>query len=282
MKSPALKIAAALVAAALSSVGYAAQNAPKKMVAHRGAGDLTMPEASLPAYSNAVATACDIVKLDLQCTTDGVIVLGHDVTLKRNMGWDVKIKEHSYAELLEKGRFLENGKPGNLRIVRLDEALAAAKGAPEFWLDFKNYNPAMAEKAVSELARAGIDQSRVMVATFSRQALAYFRDKHPSIRRVGHFLFRKGESHDDGMKRILGYCDEYKLFGVNMPIQNRQTSVDDIALLKKKGLWVAVWFVQTKADAEAYCKSQADAFVTDHVSVVRPVCQEMPQDAGKR
>ena len=30
-----------------------------KMVAHRGAGDLTMPEASLPAYSNAVATGCN-------------------------------------------------------------------------------------------------------------------------------------------------------------------------------------------------------------------------------
>ena len=37
-----------------------------KMVAHRGAGDLTMPEASLPAYSNAVAMANDIVKLDVQ------------------------------------------------------------------------------------------------------------------------------------------------------------------------------------------------------------------------
>lgn len=40
------------------------------MVAHRGAGDLEMPEASLAAYSNAVATACDIVKLDLLETKD--------------------------------------------------------------------------------------------------------------------------------------------------------------------------------------------------------------------
>ena len=34
------------------------------MVAHRGAGDLEMPEASLAAYSNAVATACDIVSIE--------------------------------------------------------------------------------------------------------------------------------------------------------------------------------------------------------------------------
>lgn len=53
------------------------------MVAHRGAGDLEMPEASFSAYSNAVATACDIVKLDLLETKDGVVVMGHDKDLRR-------------------------------------------------------------------------------------------------------------------------------------------------------------------------------------------------------
>lgn len=267
IEAAAVASAVALFCAACSVLNWSV--APKKMVAHRGAGDLTMPEASLPAFSNAVETACDIVKLDLQRTKDGVIVLGHDATLKRTMGWDVMPKDLTYAELLEKGRFLEKGRPGELRITRLDDALAAAKGVPEFWLDFKNYKPEMAEEALAALARAGIDQSRVMVATFSRSALAYFRDNHPSIRRVGHFQFREGESHDDGMKRVMEYCDEYKLWGVNMPVSSRQTTVEDIALLKKKGLWVAVWFVQNKATAEAYWNSKADAFVTDHVSAVR-------------
>ncbi|MBQ6137790.1 MAG: hypothetical protein IJI73_10525 [Kiritimatiellae bacterium] len=273
MKPSVLKFAV-LSAAAVLSWGVCA--APKKMVAHRGAGDLTMPEASLPAYSNAVSTACDIVKLDLQYTKDGVIVMGHDQTLKRNMGWDVMIKDHPYAEILERGRFLEKGKPGELRIVRLDEALTAAKPVPEFWLDFKNYSPEMAEKAMAELARAGIDQSRVMIATFSRAALAYFRDKHPSIRRVGHFQFRDGEGHDEGMKRVVQLRDEYRLFGVNMPIAKHQTDIEDIAFLKKSGLWVSLWFVQNKADAAAYAGSGADAFVTDHVSIVRPPCQSRP------
>ena len=48
-----------------------------KMVAHRGAGDLSMPEATTEAYSNAVITAADVVKLDLQCTKDGIVVLGY-------------------------------------------------------------------------------------------------------------------------------------------------------------------------------------------------------------
>jgi len=61
---------------ALALAGVVAAAEPKR-VAHRGAGDLTMPEASLPAYSNAVETACDIVKLDVQRTRDGAIVTDH-------------------------------------------------------------------------------------------------------------------------------------------------------------------------------------------------------------
>ena len=245
--------------------------AAPKMVAHRGAGDLTMPEASLPAYSNALAMACDIVKLDLRRTKDGVIVMGHDPTLKRNMGWDVEISSLEYAEILEKGRFLENGKPGDFRIVRLDEALAIVKAAPELWLDFKNFTPEMAEKVVKEIEKAGIDKSRLMVATFSKKALGYFRDHYPEIRRVGHFNITKERypTNDDMRKAVMLFRDEYGLYGLNMPIAEKKTSLEDIAFLKGKGIWVALWFVQSEKDAAYYLPASPDAFVTDHVSDVR-------------
>ena len=242
-----------------------------KMVAHRGAGDLTMPEASLPAYSNAVETACDIVKLDLRCTKDGVIVLGHDATLKRNMGWDVEISSLDYGEILEKGRFLEHGEPGEFRIVRLDEALAVLKPAPEFWLDFKNYSPVMAEKVLKDVEEAGIDRSRLMVATFSKRALAYFRDHHPDIRRVGHVLFAKNNGDNAEIrKKVLSFRDEYGLCGLNMPVSNGETYLEDVSFLKDSGLWVSLWYVQNSKTATQYLPSMPDAFVTDHVSAVRP------------
>lgn len=249
----------------------AAPASTPKMVAHRGAGDLTMPEASLPAYSNAIATACNIVKLDLRCTKDGVIVMGHDPTLKRNMGWDVEISSLDYAEILEKGRFLENGKPGNYRIVRLDEALAIVKAAPELWLDFKNFSPEMAEKVVKEIEKAGIDKSRLMVATFSKRALAYFRGHYPNIRRVGHFNITKERypTNEEMRKAVMLFRDEYGLYGLNMPIAEKKTSLEDIAFLKGKGVWVSLWFVQSEKDGAYYLPASPDAFVTDHVSAVR-------------
>ena len=243
------------------------------MVAHRGAGSLTMPEASLPAYSNAVAMGCNVVKLDLQRTKDGVVVMGHDITLKRNMGWNVKIAGLDYAEILEKGRFLEGGKPGRWRIVRLDEALAIVKPVPEFWIDFKDskgFSPEFAEQAVSAIKAAGIDLSRVMVATFNRPALKYFQEHHPSVRRVGHFSFAEAKDENREMREhALRFRDDYGLYGLNMPIGKRQTRPEDIAFLKQNGLWISLWFVQDAAAAAYYRPALPDAFVTDHVSLVR-------------
>ena len=241
-----------------------------KMVAHRGAGDLTMPEASSPAYSNAVAMGCNIVKLDLQRTKDGVIVMGHDLTLKRNMGWDVRIADLSYAEIFAKGRFLEGDRPGNERIVRFDQALEIVKPIPEMWIDFKDnkgFSPEFGEDAVSAMRRAGIDPSRVMLATFNTNALAYFRDRHPEFRRIGHFSFRKIKDDNRGiLSKALTFRDRYGLYGLNMPVKDCQTRPQDIAYLKGNGLWISLWFVQDADKARHYRSAGADAFVTDHVS----------------
>ena len=255
-----------------------------KMVAHAGAGDLTMPPASRPAYANAIATKCNIVKLDLQYTKDKQIVMGHDPDLKRVMGWPTNISALTYAEIYDKGRFLEHRKPGNERIVRLPEALEIVKTAPEFWLDFKHFKPEMAEQVLAEIKKAGIDESRLMVATFTKPALAYFRDRHPDIRRVGHisvtaltngtwkttaapkqtFADRRAV-----MDAVLRYRDELNLFGVNMPVISGQTRPEDVAYLKQNGLWVSLWFVQNEEKAQAYRDAAPNAFVTDHVTKAR-------------
>lgn len=255
-----LGIAACLVMTGCVSTWFAGRD--PQMVAHRGAGDLTMPEASLPAYSNAVEQAMDIVKLDLQMTKDGVIVMSHDPTLARLMGWPVALKDVTYAEIRERGRFLLKRKPTDLTIVRLDEALAIVKTLPEFWIDFKHFDPDFAERVLAEFDKAGIAQSRIMVATFSVSALKYFQTNHPEIRRVGHIGAQKGEE-------LYAYCRELGLWGVNMPVLKQQTTSEDIRELKRRGLWVSLWFVQNRKMEELYRDAGMDAYVTDYVSRVR-------------
>lgn len=258
-------IGIALALLGLAGCASSVPRAPVKLVAHRGAADLTMPEASLPAYSNAVEQAADIVKLDLQQTKDGVIVMGHDPGLWRVMRWGVSVSNETYAAILEKGRFVDRwNRPTDLKIVRLDEALAVVREVPEFWIDFKNFDEDFAERVLCEFRRARIDFSRIMVATFSRPALAYFQRRHPEIRRVGHISGRRTAEN------VLKYCEKFGLWGVNLPVQRSETSKDAIRELKRRGIWVSLWFVQNRETAEIYRDAGMDAFVTDHMSLVRP------------
>ena len=69
--------------------------------------------------------------------------------------------------------------------------------------------------------------------------------------------------------RVLSFRDKYGLYGVNMPVAGRRTEPEDIAFLRRNGLWVSLWFVQDAETAAYYRPARPDAFVTDHVSLVR-------------
>lgn len=237
-----------------------------RIIAHRGAGDLTMPEHSRAAYRDAVTQRCDIVKLDLQSTKDGVIVLSHDGSLTREMGWKVDIRKVTYAEIMEKGVYLEKGGVKGEKIVRLDEALQIVKTAPEFWIDFKYFTPEFADRAISEFTKARIDLSRVMCATFTCTALLYLREKHPKIRRIAHMGWKRLE-----LSNYLEMKDYYDLWGINIPAKGDvEQPLENIAELKRRGLWVSLHSMRRREQHEKYRASGCDAYVSDRVSVLRP------------
>ena len=88
---------------------------------------------------------------------------------------------------------------------------------------------------------------------------------------MGHFNIRKDRyaNNDEMRKAVMLFKEEYGLYGLNMPIEQRKTSLEDIAFLKGKGIWVALWYIQNEKDAAYYLPASPDAFVTDHVSAVR-------------
>lgn len=247
-----------------------------KYVAHRGEHKLA-PEGSLPAYRFAVEHKLDIMKLDLQLTKDGVVVVSHDASLKRTMGWDVQIREVTYAEIKDKGVFKSVGGYAGEKLVTLREALAVTKAMPELWLDFKYFTPAFAEQVLKEVAAAGISEDRVMIATFTKAAIMYMKEYHPAIRRVGHISISPQPdgtlktscsgaeifaSMDEVTAVILGYKLELGLFGVNVPSNRRLVTSETVKKLCEAGLWVSIWYVNDIETADYYRAAGADAFVT--------------------
>jgi glycerophosphoryl diester phosphodiesterase len=69
-------------------------------VAHRGAPHVHR-ENTIPAIVSAVHHGADMVEVDLERTSDGVLVLLHDADLNRLWQHDVKVAELSLAELRE-------------------------------------------------------------------------------------------------------------------------------------------------------------------------------------
>ena len=202
-----------------------------KYIAHRG-DYVDAPEGTAAAYRFAVERHYDIMKMDVQKTKDGVIVMSHDDNLKRTMGWDVKIKDVTYDEIKRHGPFKPVGEFKDERIVTFKEAIAIAKALPEIWIDTKHFDPEFFEEMLKQAAAEGVTEERIMVATFSKAAIQYVQKNHPAIRRVLHTSISKDKERnvlkvsfsknecatmDDVVAEIIAAKAKYGLFGVNIP-----------------------------------------------------------------
>lgn len=274
-----------LVFFAVSASSAFAAELPRdiKYVSHQGEAQLA-PNHSIAAYKLAVTHKLDYIKLDVRETKDGVIVIHHDATIKRMTGADLTILDTPYAEL-KKHVYRPRGGFSSETIVTLPEALAIAKQLPSIWIDFKYFAPTFAEKVLKVVAEGGISRDRLTIATFTKPALEYMRDKHPAIRRVGHvqIIHQRDEddyttsiapgetfrSEEEVVKRILSYRDQMKLFGVNVPCRPNarlkyRISQEAVRALRGAGLWVSIWFINDPENAQYYRAAGADAFVTDN------------------
>ena len=259
---------------------------PMKCVSHRGE-EKYAPEASRPAFELAVERKADVVKLDIRFTRDGVVVLSHDATLKRTMDWDVPVKDVTYAEIQEKGVFLEVGGYKNEKLLTLREALEIVGKCPEFWIDTKAFDPEGFERVLAEFDRAGIAHDRIMVATFRREALSYVRDHHPEIRRVLHVYvmkmpegqFRSISTEQDFASRkeliaeLMKWRDEFGLYGFNLPkavFRAGALTKRELDKLRAAGLWCSIWIIHDPPTAAKFSRMGADAIVTGNILAVRP------------
>ncbi len=97
------------------------------VVAHRGDWR-SAPENSLQAFQNCIDMGVDMIELDLQRTSDGVLVVMHDRTLDRCSNGKGKISDHTYAELQQ--LYLKPQHAASItrhKIPTLEEALLLCK-----------------------------------------------------------------------------------------------------------------------------------------------------------
>lgn len=270
-----------------------------KFVSHQGER-FDAPIHSAPAYRLAMERKADLMKLDVHYTRDAVPVLSHDSTLQRTMGWNVWIRRKTLKELKEKGRFLPVGGYKGEKIMTLAEGLAIVKDCPQFWLDTKTFPIApefgwkkgsCLEVALKEFEKAGIDRSRVILATFNEKALLYAQKHHPDLRRIKHIDIRrkadgiiyinfapfKIKTTEKLAEYLLKEKERLGLWGMNLmrnAFAENLLTPEIMNKLQQAGLWCSIWFVNNPIDATYFSMYGADAFVTDKIEMVRPFCRQ--------
>jgi len=136
------------------------------VIAHRGAS-IEAPENTLAAFRLAIEQGTDYVELDVQESSDGVVVVVHDSDLMKLGGPPTKIWESTAAQLRAVDLGTRVGpKYAGEGVPTLAEVLAACRGRTRVVIELKSYghNQSLEEKVVGLVEAAGMEKDCIFMS----------------------------------------------------------------------------------------------------------------------
>ena len=235
--------------------------------AHRGAR-LHAPENTLPAFEKTLSLGIDGAELDVQLTTDGVVVVFHDQRLSRTSDGEGILTEKTLAELreLDAGYYFSQEYQGT-KIPTLDEVfeLVGQKLLINVELKSVSLTPSLAE-AVDRVIKRHNMERRVLISSFNPIQLRHARRVSPQIPR--------GFLHTTGNAAWL--------WKVRALAGDRVANHPDVALVNeayiveahRRDQAVNVWGVAEVSSVRRLCRLGVDMIVNDCPELVQKIFQE--------
>lgn len=124
------------------------------VVAHRGAST-ECPENTMPAFRRAIELGADVIELDVQRTSDGRLVVFHDMTLDRTTNGHGPVFAAGFDEIrgLDAGSWCSAEFAGT-QVPTLDEVLGLE--GIGFELELKGYGETFVDEVLAAVRRAGV------------------------------------------------------------------------------------------------------------------------------
>ncbi len=227
-------------------------------IAHRGLHDDRLPENSMGAFKNAILHGYAI-ETDVHLTTDDVVVVFHDDSLKRMTDRRGNIDEMSYEEL--KDITLIGG--DNEKIPTLSELLELTDGKVPLLIEVKDHkNIGKLEGIMTEMLRAY--KGEFAVQSFNPFIVRWFKKNAPEFIRgqlASYFTSEFGKGLRARTQRfILRNCMLNGICGAQF------TSYDTSFVGKrrvkqiKKKMPVLMWTVRSQAHLDK-CKGLYDNII---------------------
>lgn len=230
-----------------------------EITSHRGYSAVA-PENTLPAFQAAIDSGSEYAELDVQQTSDGVVVLTHDTNLKRCTGKDINVYDITWDELqkLDAGSFFSEEFAGT-RVPSLEEVIQMCKGKIKLNIEIKNsgHNPTLE----AETARVILDNDfadECVITSLSYESLEKVKEVAPELK-TGYIL-------------AVGVGDYYDLPASDFfSVETTFITPGIVNAIHNRGKEVHAWTVDTEEDAGRMIDAGVDNIITGNPPLIQEV-----------
>jgi glycerophosphoryl diester phosphodiesterase len=231
---------------------------------HRGASGLA-PENTISAMQKAIEVGSDYSELDVQETSDGVLILLHDSSLKRTTGIEKNIWELDYASLddLDAGSWFGPEFKGE-SIPTLEEVMDFVRGKMKLNIEMKvnSHEEMLAERVVKTIEKKDFI-SECIITSFDFESINKVRALNKKIQ-VGYLFSKIPEDVDV-------FAADVDLFSVNYKIVDAEFVKKANANHKS----VHVYTVNDPEEMKRLINIGVDNIITDRPDVLKDVLQSL-------
>ena len=225
----------------------------------------------LPVYSsdivflgNSITDGCEWAELDVQMTSDGVVVVTHDSNLKRCTGKNAKVYDLTYAEVaqLDAGRWFSS-RFADTRIPTLEQVLQLCRGRIGLNVEIKPSaaTPALEAETVRLLREYGFDSSNCVITSQSYETL--------------HKVKALAPEYPTGYILALGVGNYYDLPDADFfSVETTFITSGMVNAVHLRGKTVSAWTIDREKVATHMLELGVDDLITDKPDMVNELLSQ--------
>ncbi|MBQ6559883.1 MAG: glycerophosphoryl diester phosphodiesterase membrane domain-containing protein [Erysipelotrichaceae bacterium] len=236
---------------------------PVLIIAHRGGGT-EAPENTVEGIRKAIDAGAYGSEIDIQRTADGYYVVNHDGTFSRLCGVNKKPEEMTLTEIknLVISDPLFPDKPA--QVATFEEMVEAAKGKIVLFVELKGNtaDQQMVDDAVSIIREHRMQEECVLIS-LKYDIIDYAETTYPDIR-YAYLMF-------------ASFGDVASLNCDYLGLEEESATVATVDAIHSQNKKVLVWTPNTESSQRYFLLSEADAIITDNISLANTIVQELKE-----
>ena len=237
--------------------------------AHRG-DNVNAPENTMPAFELAFSENLWWIELDCHQTSDGVIVVSHDDNIKRVTGHNLKISDHTFAELecYEMGDWMP-GVYEHVHVPTLEQVLLSAREHGvnvQVELKGSSGDVDFEEHVLGVIDSCGM-HDHVMVICQDAKRMMRVAELDPTITKGYCMFVALGQVED------IPYTD-------NVTIEETNVTPELVHRLHEKGILVFCWTVDLEDTVQYLVSCDVDVIGTDNPLLVSAALDHADYSGG--